>query len=75
LADVQHEIWSHWMRYLFSVCVPATDGTVRIPVRFVERWQRQAEMPYSELTETEKDSDREQADKILAALQGAHRIG
>ncbi len=26
LADVQHGIWSHWMRYLFSVCQRNEDG-------------------------------------------------
>jgi len=69
LAAAQHEIWAHWMQYLFSVCVPATDGTVRIPVRFVEHWQHQIETPYADLSEHEKDSDREQADKILAVLR------
>ena len=67
LAEVQHEIWSHWMKYLFSQCVRADDGWT-IPSEKVTRWVRQINTPYSELSEKEKGSDREQADKILAVL-------
>jgi hypothetical protein len=35
----------------------------------VQRWERQIATPYEELTETEKDSDREWADKVLALLE------
>lgn len=70
LADLSHEIWSHWMRYQFSCCVRNDDGTVTIPASLVERWERQMETPYNELSEKEKDSDREQADKILWELYG-----
>ena len=69
LADVQHEIWSNWMRHLFSVSTMNEDGSVTIPADKVERWQRQIKTPYSELTEQEKDSDRDQADKILGVIR------
>jgi len=68
LADVQHNIWSHWMRWMFTVGVFNEDGTWTMPAVKVERWQRQMDTPYNELTEREKDSDREQADKVLAIL-------
>ena len=68
LADVQHDIWAHWMRYLFYKCVKNDDGSATIPAPLVERWQRQMNTPYAELSEREKDSDREQADKVLAVL-------
>ena len=67
LADVQHEIWAHWMDYLFSQCKEAEDGWV-IPLDKVWRWSRQIITPYSELSEREKDSDRDQAKKIIDAL-------
>jgi hypothetical protein len=35
-----------------------------MPADKVERWQRQVGLKYSGLTEREKESDREQADKI-----------
>ena len=71
LSAVQHEIWSHWMRWMFTVGTFNTDGTWTMPAVKVERWQRQMNTPYAELSEREKDSDREQADKVLAALEAA----
>lgn len=74
LASVQHDIWSDWMDYLFSKCYPETGqfdkdtGNLIIPKELVDRWKRQLDTPYKELTEEEKDSDREQADKVIAAL-------
>lgn len=69
LAAVQHEIWAHWMRYLFSVSVEdTTSGWVVIPAEKVARWKRQVETAYADLSEREKESDREQARKVLAVL-------
>lgn len=64
LARLQHEIWSHWMRYQFSVM----EGN-KIPQDKVERRTRQMNTSYDQLTEKEKDSDREQADKILSLIK------
>ena len=69
LAAAQHEIWINWMEYLFSVSISDPDGTCTIPADKVARWVRQMNTPYSELTEDEKDSDREQADKILSVIK------
>jgi len=68
LANVSHDIWSHWMRWQFSVCQLNEDGSLTIPAAKVERWTRQMDTDYADLSEPEKDSDREQADKIIAAL-------
>jgi hypothetical protein len=70
LADVQHEIWSHWMRYLFSVSSANADGSYTIPAEKVQHWRRQLQTPYSQLSEAEKESDREQAAKMLEVLTG-----
>lgn len=69
IAAVQHEIWAHWIRYHFRVSQKSASGTFIIPVDKVKRWQRQMEMPYSELSEEEKESDRHQADKVIAAIR------
>jgi hypothetical protein len=71
VADMQHQIWAHWMTYLFSRC-PAVDGQVLIPASLVERWLRQINTPYSELTEIEKESDRQVAAEALSVVYG-HR--
>ena len=70
LADVSHDIWSHWMRWMFTTGAFNDDGTWTMPAALVERWKRQMETSYTELTEREKDSDREQADKILTVIWG-----
>ena len=69
LAAEQHEIWSHWTRYQFSVCEVNEDGSLTIPADKVDRWTRQMDTYYSYLSEHEKESDRHQADKILAVLE------
>lgn len=77
IADIQHEIWSHWMKYQFSQCQPDTTGLYRgcliIPAEKVERWTKQMNTPYSELTEQEKESDRHQADKVLQVVTSIDR--
>lgn len=66
LACIAHERWSHWMDYLFSKGTFNPDGSWTAPAELVERWQRQMNTPYSELSEAEKASDRLEADRILA---------
>lgn len=68
LASQQHEIWAHWMEYLFSVCTKNDDGTYTIPADEVNHWKYQLDTQYADLTEDDKKSDREQADKILKLL-------
>ena len=70
IAGIQHEIWAHWMKWVFHICPPADDGSVTIPPALVQRWQRQIDTSYADLSEQEKNSDREQADKIRAGLRG-----
>lgn len=68
LSDVSHEIWSHWMKYMFSICRKTDKGDIVIDATNVKRWERQMITPYSELTEKEKASDREQAFKIIDSV-------
>jgi hypothetical protein len=74
LADYAHEAWAEWMRH-WEVKAIKIDYTVeRFGLRWRredrERWVRLMDTPYAMLTEAEKASDREQADKILAILRG-----
>lgn len=70
LAVYAHVSWSGWMEYLFKKSTLNPDGTVTIPVWAVERWKRQVETPYSELHDSEKESDRKEADCILQIVNG-----
>ena len=66
IAAVQHAIWSHWMRYLFSLCKEYPDGSMMIPAEKSLRWQRQMNTSYEDLSKKEQRSDLEQADKVLS---------
>ncbi|MGY3404136.1 hypothetical protein [Bradyrhizobium sp. 18] len=65
LADIEHQRWSHWQRYVHDKCERRPDGSLLIPAGLVERWQRQIETPYPALGEAEKESDREQVRRYL----------
>jgi hypothetical protein len=69
LASVEHERWSHWQRYVHSRCSRVgDDGALLIPGELAKRWEEQIQTPYSELTEEEKESDREQVRKYLPLI-------
>lgn len=68
LSDLEHERWSGWTKWQFSICIHNQDGTVTIPSDLVQRWERQAATEYADLTEKEKDSDRKEAAKTVHLL-------
>ena len=75
LAELAHKQWSGWIDYMFSKCiqykpgkVQAEEGALIIPKWAVDRWKRQAKTPYPELTPSEMDSDRKEADKFIAVF-------
>jgi hypothetical protein len=65
LAAVEHERWAHWQQYVHDQCERQDDGSLVIPAELAARWQSQIETPYTELSEREKDSDREQVRRYL----------
>lgn len=69
LAHIQHEIWSHWMEYLFSVSKDLGEHGTFIPPEHGDRWGRQMNNFYSELTEKEKQSDRSQVEKFWHVIE------
>ncbi len=69
LAAIEHERWAHWQRYLHEQCERLPDGRLAIPTQLVFHWERQFATTYDELSEKEKDSDREQVLKILPILE------
>lgn len=68
LAALCHAQWSGWMRYLYQRCHVCEDGSAVIPQEWYKRWLRQAMIPYADLSEAERESDRIEADRILAVL-------
>lgn len=64
LAELCHDQWSGWMEYLFGLCIKQEDGNVVIPSQFYNRWHRQMNTPYAELSESEQASGRREARKF-----------
>ncbi|MFA5993344.1 MAG: hypothetical protein WC823_00120 [Parcubacteria group bacterium] len=63
LADIEHQRWADWQKYLHSLCDVNPNGSLTIPSFFVNKWKKQIETPYQRLSEKEKDSDREQVQR------------
>jgi hypothetical protein len=61
LAALEHEQWANWTRYLLDHLTPED----------VERWRRQIDTPYEQLSEAEKQSDREWADRVLELIRAS----
>ena len=74
LADIEHERWSHWQRYMHGKCEKQGDGSLRIPRELALRWERQSKTPYSELGESERESDREQVRLYLPVILKAFDV-
>src|SRR5260221_4066828 len=68
LADKEHASWARWMQYLFAKCTRQYDGSLLIPLNLALRWNRQMSLPYAELTEREKQSDRDEVAHILPTI-------
>ena len=58
LAALEHEQWAHWTKYILD----------NLTEENISRWKVQIGTPYKDLTEDEKDLDREWADKVLALI-------
>lgn len=73
LAEYAHTAWSGWLKYMFEkggVQSPIESGGttwVMFPDKLI-RWRRQMNTPYADLPESEKTSDRAEADKMTAIL-------
>lgn len=67
-AHAHDEQWSGWMNYLFSKGHENEDGSFTIPASWYWRWKYQAGTPYTQLPEDMKQSDREEARRILRLL-------
>ena len=78
LADMVHEVWANWMKYMFEQGhvnrQPPNEQWV-MPTDSLEHWTRQMNTPYSELSEKEKKSDREIALRYLELIERYQAYG
>jgi hypothetical protein len=74
MADLAHEIWANWMKYMFSQCIPTEfEEIVCIPMNLAKRWKRQMSTLYKDLSEHEKESDRQIARQYLDIIFGGKK--
>lgn len=62
LAALEHEQWAEWAKSLIA--------NEALSMERCERWQRLIETPYKDLTEEEKDQDREWAERAMSIAEG-----
>lgn len=55
LAALEHEQWAHWTRYMLD----------NLTEENIARWRQQIKTDYQDLSEKEKNSDREWAWKVI----------
>lgn len=66
LAEIEHERWADWQRWMHTKFVEHSDGKgkfVCLPTEIFSAWQRQLETDYADLSDREKASDMEQVDR------------
>jgi len=69
LATIEHERWSTWQAHLHSQGLRQPDGSLVLPAELVARWERQIRTPYDQLTDAEKESDRDQVRRYLPTIE------
>ncbi len=67
-AKAVHDIWAHWMKYMFTQGKYNENGSFTIPKEKVERWNRQMNTEFKDLPESEKKSDYQVAAQFIEPL-------
>lgn len=70
LADLEHQQWSHWEKYRENRILELGGHPNMDKVSAQKQnWKRLRETDYKDLTEKEKESDREWARKVLPIIE------
>jgi len=72
LAAIEHERWAHWQRFMHGKGERKPDGSLVLPADLVAQWERLIETPYAQLTDKERESDREQVRRYLPVVAQAY---
>jgi len=67
-GEAQHKIWADWMKFLFTEGYDMEDGSFKMKREKVERWRRQMNTPYEELTRKEQETDIKVAQDYLGDI-------
>ncbi len=69
-ADIEHRRWANWQKYMHSKMKRSYDFTTyNLPENLYKRWERQIATDYKDLSEKEKESDREQVYPYLVDIK------
>jgi hypothetical protein len=77
LAAIEHERWADWQRYMHSMGTWSQFADIHggppkdilyFPASYITHLERQINTTYDNLSEAEKQSDREQVDRYLPLL-------
>ncbi len=69
LADIEHQRWADWQKYVFFKCQRINGGVLTIPEELVKRWDRQISTSYSKLSDEEKESDRKEVMRYFPLIK------
>ena len=74
LAEIEHTRWANWQRWMHTKFIEYKDvknskEVVCLEREWVNRWDNQIQTNYKDLSEKEKDSDREQVYRYLPIVQ------
>lgn len=69
LAAIEHERWSNWQQWVHTRGY-WQNGDLCLAEERVSAWERQIATPYADLSEPEKQSDREQVDRYWPLFVG-----
>jgi hypothetical protein len=68
LAAIEHQRWAHWQGYVHAQAERRPDGSLVLPAPLVARWESQIARAYADLSEEERESDREQVRRYLPVV-------
>lgn len=68
LASIEHERWSHWQKFMHERGQRLPDGSLLLPADLIAKWDRLIDTPYSQLTDKEQESDRDQVRRYLPTI-------
>ena len=70
-AELEHARWARWQAHVFARATKNQDGSYTISASDAERWQRQIDADYKDLSEPEKESDRREAREYIPLITTA----